>query len=248
MEYRCLIADDEPIARQILRSYIEQVPGLTCVAECKNALEAMACIQNETMGIDIAFLDISMPNLSGMAMARMLHRRLPIVFTTAHVEYAVESYDIDAVDYLLKPFLFERFAKAAFKAIERARLLEPPTAPLPATAAAAGFYLKSEGENHLVVPADILYCEAMKNYTKVVLTNGKHYLPLLPLSRFEADMAQLGHPLLRAHRSFLVARQHLSSIGSNYVMAGTQQIPLGYQYRAAFLAEVGLSIKKGDSL
>ncbi len=245
MEYRCLIADDEPIARQILRNYIEQIPGLTCIAECKNAIEAMSCIHSEALGIDIAFLDISMPNLSGMAMARMLRRRLPIVFTTAHVDYAVESYEIDAVDYLLKPFLFERFAKAAFKAMERVHAQKPT--PPPNNLSVTGFYLKSEGENHLIVPADILYCEAMKNYTKVVLINGKQYFPLVPISRFEADMEQLGHPLLRVHRSFLVARQHLGALGRSYVMVGEHKIPLGYQYRDAFWAEVSLQHKKGDS-
>jgi DNA-binding LytR/AlgR family response regulator len=237
----CIIVDDEPIARKILLNYVEQMPQLHCVSACKNALEALEAIQSDDT-IQIAFLDINMPNLSGMALAKIIPERVQVVFTTAYSEFAVASYELSAADYLLKPFLFERFAQAATKAIERVRmktiLLNLPeqdiVAPHP-------FYLKSGGENHLVQPSEILYCEAMRNHTRVVLANGQQLFPLVPLSTFEADLTAIGAVFLRTHRSYIVSRAHIGPVGASYVMVGDARIPIGYQFKAAFLAGLGLS-------
>jgi DNA-binding LytR/AlgR family response regulator len=238
-KFRCLVVDDEPIARKIVRQYIEELPVLEFAGECKNAYEALAAISRDET-IEILFLDINMPNISGISMVKIMPKQLQIIFTTAYSEFAIESYELNAVDYLLKPFLFERFAKAVFKAIDRLgnfpitpNLSENATPILP-------IYIKSNGENHPVLVNDILYCEAMKNYTKVVLNNGKEYSPLIALSKFEEEINVLSSNFSRIHRSFIVAKQHIQSIGSSYVMVNKIKIPIGIQYKAHFLEQMGV--------
>jgi DNA-binding LytR/AlgR family response regulator len=238
-KYRCLVVDDEPIARKIVKNYITQLPNLELAGECKNAFEAIEQINSDET-IEIVFLDINMPNISGTAMVKILSRQPQIIFTTAYSEFALESYDINAADYLLKPFLFERFTKAVFKATERLRaasLLSLSPAELKTE---SFLYVKSNGEKHAVQTQDILYCEAMKNYTKVVATNNKTYSPLIALSKFEQELNALSTDFLRIHRSFIISKKHLVSVGSNYVMIGTNRIPIGDQYKEVFLSRVML--------
>lgn len=240
--YHCLIVDDEPIARQILQNYVNQTPNLECVGECKNAFEALEKI-NADARIQIVFLDINMPNLSGTAMARILSRKLQVIFTTAYSEYAVESYELDAADYLLKPFLFERFTQAVFKAAERLRTTDPETQFVQKQSAAPSFFIKSDGENFRVELQEILYCEAMKNYTKVVLKGGRTLFPLIAISKMEEELRQLGNDFLRVHRSFLVSQKHLSAVGANYLRIDKFKIPIGFQYKAMLFESLGIKSK-----
>jgi DNA-binding LytR/AlgR family response regulator len=237
--YNCLVVDDEPIARQIVRTYIEQSPSLRLSGECKNAFEALQIIRKNS-DIDLVLLDINMPNLSGISMVKTVPNLPQIIFTTAYHEYAVESYELDAVDYLLKPFSFERFTKAIFKAIDR--LEKPAPAPMvkQTPEEEPPFFIKSDGKIYPVAPADILYCEAMKNYTKVYLKNGDRLIPLVPLSKIEADLEEIGAGLLRIHRSFIVAKQHITAIEGNQVIIGDQKIPIGDQFREVFFKTIGL--------
>jgi DNA-binding LytR/AlgR family response regulator len=238
-QYQCIVVDDEPIARKIVRTYIEQIPNLMCVGEFKNAFEALTCINETEKSVEIVFLDINMPNLSGVAMAKILAQKQQVIFTTAYSEYAVESYDLNAADYLLKPFLFDRFAQAVFKAIERlkASVQEPSILehePEPS------IFLKSGVENYPIMLREILYCEAMKNYTKVVMVNGKTYHPLLSISKLETELMALSDMFTRVHRSFLISKKYLNAIGANHLMIGSHKIPLGEQYKSHFLAQIGV--------
>jgi DNA-binding LytR/AlgR family response regulator len=236
--HRCLIVDDEPIARKIIKNYIAQLPNLVCAGECKNAFEAIELINNEE-GIEIVFLDINMPNISGISMVKILPKPPLIIFTTAYSEYAVESYELNAIDYLLKPFLLERFAKAVFKATERLKEFagqrESET-----TIPAQVIFVKSDGENYPVLLADILYCEAMKNYTKIVLHNGKTYMPLVSLSKFENDLTQASPHFLRVHRSYIVSKLHIEAIGTNHVVVKKNKLPIGDLYKDVFLESLGM--------
>ena len=236
--HRCLIVDDEPIARKIIHNYITQLPNLVCAGACKNAFEAIELINNDE-GIEIVFLDINMPNISGISMVKILPKPPLIIFTTAYSEYAVESYELNAVDYLLKPFLLERFAKAVFKATERlkehAGQRESET-----SIATQVIFVKSDGENYPVLLADILYCEAMKNYTKIVLHNGKTYMPLVPLSKFENDLAQVSPNFLRIHRSYIVSKLHIEAIGASHVVIQKNKLPIGELYKDVILASLGM--------
>jgi DNA-binding LytR/AlgR family response regulator len=236
-KFRCLVVDDEPIARKIVKSYILQLPNLELAGECKNAFEAIELINSDET-IEIVFLDINMPNISGMAAVKILSRQPQIIFTTAYSEFAIESYDINAADYLLKPFLFERFAKAVFKATERIKAAALNSITETSFLPENSILLKSNGEKYPVFINEIVYCEAMKNYTKVITTKNKSYLPLVSLSRFEAELNELSNDFYRIHRSFIISKKHLTSIGSNYVMLDQHKLPIGDQYKEVFLSKL----------
>jgi DNA-binding LytR/AlgR family response regulator len=236
-KYRCLVVDDEPIARKIIVTYIEQMSLLTVAAECINALSTIEYLRIHP-DIDIIFLDINMPNLSGLQLLRIVQPQQPVIFTTAYSEYAVESYELNAVDYLLKPFSFERFTKAVYKAINI--LSKAPATPSdPVNNTGQTIFIKSDGKNFPVDIEDILYCEAMKNYTMVMLENGKKLLPLIPISKFEVLLSEAGGEFIQIHRSFLVAVKHITAITPNHVLINKTEIPIGVQYKERFFKVIG---------
>ncbi len=235
-KYRSLIVDDEPIARKIIVGYVAQIDLLENAGECKNAIEALEFISRDS-SIQIVFLDINMPNLTGLAMAKIVKTNIKIIFTTAYSEFAVASYEVSAVDYLVKPFPFERFAISVFKAIESIRLTANSfneILPLDKT-----IYIKSEGMSYPVVLSDIQYCEAMKNYTKIILSNGKILKPLVAFSKMEQDLIKESGDFLRVHRSFLISKKHITAVKSTSVKIGKFEVPVGQQFRDAFLKSIG---------
>ena len=235
-KYRALIVDDEPIARKIISGYVAQIAVLENAGECKNAIEALQAISVDS-SIQIIFLDINMPNLSGLAMAKMVRKDMKVIFTTAYSEYAVASYEVSAIDYLVKPFSFERFAVAVFKAIDSIRLTAHAVAenvPQDKT-----IYIKSEGMSYPVLVSEIQFCEAMKNYTKVILSNGKVLKPLVSFSKMEQDLLNESNDFLRVHRSFLISKKHLTAVKSATVIVGNAEVPIGLQYKDAFLQSIG---------
>lgn len=237
--YKCLIVDDEPIARKIVQGYIDQLPNLECSVQAKNAIEALEILNNDP-GIEIVFLDINMPNLSGMSLVKILATPPKIIFTTAYSEHAVESYEINAVDYLLKPFSFERFAKAAFKAVDLIEKSKAGPTHEMKTAEEQLLFIKSDGRNYPVSPNEILYCEARKNYTRIVLKNDKTYLPLIPLSKFEDELKAVSSSFIRVHRSFIVSSKEIVSVSASQVFIGKYKIPLGEQYKMIFFERIGI--------
>jgi DNA-binding LytR/AlgR family response regulator len=254
LKYTCIIVDDEPIARQIVRSYAEQMPMLTILQECKNALEALTFLQKND--VDIVFLDINMPALSGLSMVKTLTKLPQIIFTTAYHEHAVESYELNATDYLLKPFSFERYTKAVFKAINNiektvinnelmssASTISDREAPQYKstfeTENAEQIFIKADGKLHQIYFNDVLYCEAMKNYTRIVLKNGNKIMPLVALSKIEEQLPNIGQ-FLRVHRSFIVAKAHIEAIEGHVILIGKASIPIGEQYRDGFFKTIGL--------
>jgi DNA-binding LytR/AlgR family response regulator len=237
--YKCLIVDDEPIARKIVQGYIDKLPNLECSLQAKNAIEALELL-NKDPSIEIVFLDINMPNLSGMSMVKILNAPPKIIFTTAYSEYAIESYEINAVDYLLKPFSFERFTKAAFKAIDLVEKSKAVSANEMKPGEEQQIFIKSEGKNYPISLNEILYCEAKKNYTKIVLKNDKAYLPLIPLSKFEEELKAMSPNFIRVHRSFIVSSKEIASVGAQQVFIGKYKIPLGEQYKMDFFEKIGI--------
>jgi DNA-binding LytR/AlgR family response regulator len=237
-KYNCLVVDDEPIARKIIVNYIEQMPLLQLAAEQINALSAIDYLSTHN-DVNIIFLDINMPNLSGLQFLKILQPQQPVIFTTAYAEHAVESYEVNAVDYLLKPFSFERFAKAAYKAIGVIK----NSSKKPDEAGGEKnrvLYIKSDGKNYPVLLDDILYCEAMKNYTMVILKNGQKLMPLIPLSRLETLLLEAGGEFLQIHRSFLISRKHITSITPNNVTILSFEIPIGVQFKERFFKAIGM--------
>ncbi len=235
-KFKCLVVDDEPIARKIVVGYIEQLPFLQLERECINALSAIDHLRM-TDDIDIIFLDINMPNLSGVQLLKILQPKQPIIFTTAYPEYAVESYELNAVDYLLKPFSFERFTKGVYKAIDAIKKTPHISDTLPDPG--LRLFIKSDGKNYPVYLHDILYCEARKNYTLVVLKNKPKLMPLVSLSKFDVVLSEAGGDCIQVHRSFLVSKKHITAFTPNSVILGEIEIPIGSQFRERFFKVIG---------
>lgn len=238
-KYNCLVVDDEPIARKIIISYIQQTRTLRLSGECTNALLAIEALRTTSKATDIVFLDINMPNLSGLQLVKILQPKQAIIFTTAYSEYAVESYDLNATDYLLKPFSFERFTKAVYKAIS-AFTIEKRSAGEPASDIPATIFIKSDGRNYPVFVHDILYCEAMKNYTMVRLKDGQKLLPLIPLSKLQTQLIEAGGEFIQIHRSYLIAKGHIGTITPASVSIDKFEIPIGVQFRDNFFKVIGM--------
>jgi DNA-binding LytR/AlgR family response regulator len=238
LKYNCLVVDDEPIARKIIINYIKDLPLLQLAEESINALSAIEYLRTNN-NIDIIFLDINMPNLSGLHLLKILQPQQPVIFTTAYSEYAVESYDLNAVDYLLKPFSFERFTKAVYKAVDAIKKPLASTINI-TTEKKPPFFIKSDGKNYPVAIDDIVYCEAMKNYTMVRLKDGQKLMPLIPLSRFEVLLQEAGGDLIQVHRSFLVSKKYITAVAHNQVTVNKFDIPIGVQFKERFLKAIGM--------
>jgi DNA-binding LytR/AlgR family response regulator len=236
--YKCLVVDDEPIARKIIINYLEQMPFLQLAAERINALSAIDYLRTHN-DVHIIFLDINMPNLSGLQLLKIIQPQQPVIFTTAYSDYAVESYELNAVDYLLKPFSFERFTKAVYKAMDVLKKPYKNTYEI-SHEKRPDFFIKSDGKNYPVLLDDILYCEARKNYTMVILKNEQKLMPLIPLSKFETLLSEAGGEFIQIHRSFLISKKHTTAVTANNVTINEFEIPIGVQFKERFFKAIGM--------
>ncbi|WP_229315660.1 LytR/AlgR family response regulator transcription factor [Larkinella humicola] len=227
--------DDEPIARDIIQTYCSHFPNLKVVASCSNALEAKAELQKQP--IDLLFLDINMPVLNGISFLKTLRNQPQVIFTTAYKEYAVDAFDLSAIDYLLKPFSLERFMVAVDKALER---LQPnPVSIQEITEKNTEDYLfvKTDGKIYKIFYSDLLYAEASGNYTKII-TMQNTILPGMTFSSLEELLPK--SRFLRVHRSFLINKSKITHIEGNRIFIGKNEIPIGSNYRDGFLKSLGL--------
>jgi DNA-binding LytR/AlgR family response regulator len=234
--YNCLIADDEPIAREIIQNYCNHLPALNVVASCSNALEAKEELQKQK--VDILFLDINMPVLDGIAFLKTVKDPPLVIFTTAYKEYALNAFDLSACDYLLKPFSLERFIVAVDKAIAqlalRASIIQPAGTE---TKAEDQLFIKVDTRIYKILYRDILYAEASGNYTKIV-TLKNTLMPGMTFSHFEQQLPS--SLFVRVHRSFIINKTAISHIEGNRVFINQVEIPIGSNYKEAFLKELGL--------
>ncbi len=222
---KCLVIDDEKLARTLLKTYIQKLPGLELAGECKDALEAIAFLQNEP--VDLLFLDIQMPDLTGIEFLNTLQAKPLVVFTTAYQEYALQGYQLDVVDYLLKPFRFDRFVQAVNKASRRlsAQAL-PPAAP-----PERPFVLvRASHAVHQVYLDEIRYIEGMKEYVAYHLSD-KRILSLQSLKQLEEDLPS--DRFLRIHKSYIVAVKKVTAADSYHVYLGKEKLPIGGSYKEA---------------
>lgn len=230
----CIAVDDEPLALGLVSLFIEQTPFLTLRGKYASAVEALKALHTEK--VDLIFLDIQMPDLNGMELARVLDSRQGhkprIVFTTAYNQFALEGYKVDALDYLLKPFNYEEFLRAANKALAYRQLL----GSVPASEKKSEedyIFLKVEYQLIKVELGQIIYIEGLKDYVKVWLT-GKEK-PLLSLISLKALEEKLpASRFMRVHRSFIVSLSHIRSVTRNTIQIGNINIAVGEQYKDAF--------------
>jgi two-component system, LytTR family, response regulator len=226
---RCLVVDDEPPAREIIRRYIEQVPTLELAGECANALEAFALLQQQS--VDLMFLDIRMPQLNGNDFLKSLKNPPKTIFTTAYPDYALEGYELDVVDYLVKPIPFDRFLRAVNKAspssITRTDSLIPEEKK-----SEAFVYFRVDRKMVKVMLTDILYIESMKDYIKVFTTNGT-LVTKQSISSVEEMLPD--NLFVRVHRSYIVSLSNIKNFTSELIGIGDTEVPIGKLYRNGVL-------------
>lgn len=230
---QCLIVDDEPLARDVIRRYIEQIPSLKIAGEFGNAIDATLFLQKNL--VDVIFLDIKMPQLSGTDFVRTLRTVPKIIFTTAHKEYAHEGFELDVIDYLLKPIRFDRFLRAVNKAYPQ-RHHEMATSVTGASQdlkfASPFIYLKVDRKMVKIMLDDILYIESDKDYVKV-FTTGSTIITRQTISSVEAMLSE--NKFFRIHRSYIVSLNKLTSFTAENVEIGNKELPIGKLYRNTFL-------------
>ncbi len=233
-KYNCLIVDDEPIAREIVQTYCNYLPSLQVAGVCGNALEAKAILQEER--IDILFLDINMPVLDGIAFLKTLKNQPQVIFTTAYKEYASDAFDLSVCDYLLKPFSLERFIVAVDKAIDKLQGYSSVKVASSAKKEDDFIFIRAGGKIYKLLFNNLLYAEASGNNTKIV-TSDATMLPAMTLSNLEEMLPS--SLFLRTHRSFIVNKSKITHVEGNRVSIGSNEIPIGSNYREGFLKELG---------
>lgn len=227
---RCLIIDDEPLARQLMESHIRQVKNLQLVGTCETAIQAFEWLHREQ--VDLLFLDIQMPGITGLNFLRSLKNPPRVIFTTAFMEYAVEAFELEAVDYLLKPITFERFMKAIQK-ISPSR--EQPSAAKTQTPDEAIFVKVNKRLMRIAFP-DIYYIEGSGDYIKVVTTSGTH-LSYQSLNKIEELLPD--QQFMRIHKSFIINLRHIQFIEGNLVRLLDKELPVGVTYKEALYKKLG---------
>lgn len=231
MKLRCLLIDDEPPALKILANYISSINGLEIAGQCRNAIEALNVLQQKT--VDVIFLDIKMPQIIGTEFLKNLSHPPKVVFVTAYREYAVDGFELDAVDYLIKPVSFERFFKAITK-LNRLIGREIPAATINESPDPAAFiYLKVDRDMKKIFVNDIEYIESWKDYVKVFLTQGRHFLVKRSISAVENLLSE--HKFMRVHRSYLVSLSKVSGYNALSIQLGPNEIPIGRLYKQSVM-------------
>jgi len=217
----CII-DDEPIAHRIIEGYCKNLPYLKKIGNCFDVFEAMQFLNSET--VDLIFLDINMPELTGFDLLKTMRQTPKVIVTSAHEEYALEGYELDVSDYLLKPFSLERFLKAIQKAMDQQL---PPTGSV-ISDKNPSFFLKGDKKTHQIHAGDILFIEAFGNYTKIFLTQEMILIheKISSLERLLPDT-----DFLRIHKSFIVAGNKIRLIEGNRITIKEHQVPIGQSYK-----------------
>lgn len=227
---RCLIVDDEPLALDLLESYVKRTPFLELAGRCANAFEAMETLANQS--IELIFLDIQMPDLNGVEFSRTLKPGPKIVFTTAFEQYALDGFKVDALDYLLKPFNYEEFLKAAHKASEWFQLVEAQGQKQDSM---LYLFVKSEYKLVKIILADVLYFEGLKDYVKIHLaTQEKPVMSLMSLKSLEENLPT--GQFMRIHRSFIVNLEKIDSVERSRILIHNTAVVVADQYREKFQA------------
>jgi len=231
---RCIIIDDEPLAIELLEDFVSKVPFLTLVQSCSSAFDAIPIIQEGS--IDLIFSDIEMPEFTGIEFMKSLEKKPLFIFTTAYSHYAVEGFNLNAVDYLVKPIPFHRFLTAVNRAQELFDLkTEPETVTQPLLPHLDFIFVKSEYENLKINLNSIRYIEGLKDYIKIYLDDPK---PILTLNSLKAFEEKLPANFIRVHRSFIVSLNHINSVQRNRIIIDKVYIPIGQNYKDDFIKRI----------
>lgn len=227
----CLIIDDEILAQEVIEHYIFQVPFLELLAKCDSATEAFTFLSNTS--VDLIFLDIKMPGIGGLEFLRLLKSPPKVILTTAYSEYALQGYELNVVDYLVKPIAFERFLQAVNKAIPI------PVQAQPAIPVAEDLFVKSDGKLIRLLAKDILYVESLKSYLLIHTITQKIIIYSTMLNMVEQLAARA--EFIRIHKSYLINKNHIKLIQNNIITIHNTELPIGAVYRTETMKRLGLA-------
>ncbi|TRX38650.1 response regulator transcription factor [Flavobacterium sp. ZT3R18] len=236
---KCVIIDDEPLAVDLLVEFVGRVDTLELVTTFTNAIDAISIINSTN--IDLIFLDIEMPHFSGIDFINAIEKKPLIIFTTAYSNYAVEGFNLGAVDYLVKPIPFNRFLKSVLRAQQ---IFNPQNLPVGNPVASIPeiehdfMFVRAEYENVKLNFADILFIEGLKDYVKIYTTDNKYTLTLISLIKLENLLSSKG--FARIHRSYIINIKHVKSIQKNKVLIAEKRIPISESYKTAFFEKINL--------
>jgi DNA-binding LytR/AlgR family response regulator len=232
MTLKCVVVDDEPLARECITNYIKQIDFLELAGTCSNPVELTAIINKQE--VDIIFLDIQMPVINGIDFLRMKHKLPIVIITTAYPSYALEGFQLDVLDYLVKPITFNRFFQGVTKARDYQQLLRKPdsTGSQPVS---DYFFIKCDYRYEKIYFSDIMYIEAMQNYVTIYTQKGK-YMTLLYLKNIEENLDK--QYFVRVHKSYLVSISRIDSIENNEIVIGSFRIPMSRNYRDEVIEQV----------
>ncbi len=238
---QCIIVDDEPLAQRVIEKFLEDLPNFVIVAKCSNAFEAMDGVNGNN--VDLMFLDINMPKLSGLSFLKTLKNPPLVIITTAYSEYAIEGYELDVVDYLKKPFSFERFLKAVQKVQERLKKPEQsviensfseedlPIEVAPELSTANFIFVKANKKNYRVDIDDIYYIEALGDYIKIHTSNSV-LVTYQSMKKIESILPS--NIFVRIHKSYIVSVNKIKSVEGNMVEVKNEKITIGNSYKQLF--------------
>jgi DNA-binding LytR/AlgR family response regulator len=227
----CIIVDDEPQARKMMEAFVSQLPGWKILRICSNAIEAFEALQS--LRVDVIFLDIKMPTITGIDFLRSLKNPPLVIFTTAYNKYAMEGYELNVVDYLLKPISMHRLLQAAEKVTER--LKEHTETPAQAKPETTYMFVKHDNKLVKVMFADILYIEGMQNFVRIH-TETKQYLITHTMKAMEEVLPK--NTFFRVHKSYIVNMEAITAIFGNTIEIGKTEIAIGSNYRADFMQRI----------
>ena len=244
---KCLIVDDEELARNLVENYIERLPYLEVVAKCANPLEAMKILREQK--VDLMFLDIQMPELTGIEFLKTMTQKPLVIFTTAYKEYALEGYELDVVDYLLKPFRFDRFLQAVNKASNLLKKGKAEIETISSTTSSTNIVniskpnekpkdyilVKSEFKVFRIFYKDILYIESMKEYVAYHTAEGRT-LSLGSLKKLQSELPT--QQFIRIHKSYIANMDYISALEGNMVHVEGKKLPIGSSYKAEVMKKV----------
>ncbi len=231
---RCLVVDDEPLALDILEDYISKVPFLTLIKTTTSAIEGLSLVQSDA--IDLVFLDVQMPELTGIQFLKIINGKCDVILTTAYSQYALDGYELDVVDYLLKPIAFDRFYKAAQKVLQSNGNGQSSPSEQPASQSSHDFiFVKTEHKIQKIYLDDILYIEGLKDYISI-FTKSERIITLQNMKKMEESLP--AKSFIRVHKSYIVAIGKIESIERSRIQIGEKIIPIGDTYREYFFKQI----------
>lgn len=231
---RCLVVDDEPLALDILEDYISKVPFLTLVKTTTSAIEGLSLVQNDA--IDLVFLDVQMPELTGIQFLKIINGKCDVILTTAYSQYALDGYDLDVVDYLLKPIAFDRFYKAAQKVLQSSGNTNSSAPEVLSVQKNHDFiFVKTEHKIQKIYLDDILYIEGLKDYISI-FTRYERIITLQNMKKMEESLPSKS--FIRVHKSYIIALGKIESIERSRIQIGEKIIPIGDTYREYFFKQI----------